>query len=134
MVEFLNIHITIVEITKEFMQKLKCHMNDLQSLRVPVPGHLKRIRTTTAVGHTGRNIPRFKYNCRRRNWTVFCKKGLYRTIVAGTTDTSEVAAEQESSGNMSNHRILKPVSSSSLYREDDFRITAPNVTLSEVRL
>jgi hypothetical protein len=33
---------------------------------------------------------------------------------------------------MSNHLLLKPASTSSLYRETDFRITGPNLALDEV--
>ena len=44
------------------------------------------------------------------------------------------SSETSSRGNkMSNHLLLKPSSSSSLYRETDFRITGPNVELDQVR-
>jgi hypothetical protein len=50
-----------------------------------------------------------------------------------TAVTEDDADSSSSAAKMSNHLLLKPSSSASLSRENDFRITGPNVELNEVR-
>lgn len=91
-------------------------MNTLRSSEVPLPGRQK-----------------FLYSALNR-WTSRSNHSISsfkaRQIVSQSTDTQQ--SFSDSTAGMSNHRILKPISSSSLYREEDFRITPPNVMLSEV--
>jgi len=49
------------------------------------------------------------------------------------TAFTEDAVSPSSAAKMSNHLLLKPSSSGSLARENDFRITGPNVELNQVR-
>ena len=87
----------------------------------------------------GRSSPRFNWFKKHNNsqtarpshqFSRFSKITCTQSLPQRSTDTPVDSKNPNSK--MSNHLLLKPCSTSSLYRETDFRITGPNLELDEV--